>query len=180
METLSVILNRLTLPTLGLLSSKAYICHVSIHWIALAEYFQMGTHLPGFQSFLSFLHRFVLTKLATSSIRVKRRNIYQLNSTIGFMNTSLTLMLVVAKLANTKLSKTPWKWPKPWKMGTHLRVLSKRYPMHTNMIRFRCLSKLCILVLLDESSLSIGRVKWTICATEDRWIQATSRLVTTS
>ena len=31
----------------------------------------MGTHVLGFQSFLAFLHYFVLPKLATSSIRVK-------------------------------------------------------------------------------------------------------------
>ena len=31
----------------------------------------MSTHMPGVQSFLSFLHDFVLAKLATSSIRVK-------------------------------------------------------------------------------------------------------------
>ena len=27
-------------------------CHVGTHWIALPEYFQMSTHLPGFQLFL--------------------------------------------------------------------------------------------------------------------------------
>ena len=25
-------------------------CHVGIHWIALAEYSQMSSHMPGFQS----------------------------------------------------------------------------------------------------------------------------------
>ena len=30
----------------------------------------MSTHLPGFQSFFLFLHNFILTKLATSRIRV--------------------------------------------------------------------------------------------------------------
>ena len=30
------------------------LCHVGIHWIALAEYFQMSTHLPGFQSLFRF------------------------------------------------------------------------------------------------------------------------------
>ena len=30
----------------------------------------MSTHLPVFQSFFSFLHHFVLVKLASSSIRV--------------------------------------------------------------------------------------------------------------
>ena len=51
----------LTLPMLRLLSSKAQgckdfqkpskHCHVGIHWIALAEYSQMSTHVPRFQSF---------------------------------------------------------------------------------------------------------------------------------
>ena len=45
-------------------------CHVGIHWIVLAEFSQMSTHVPGFQSFLRFLHHFVLAKLATTSIRV--------------------------------------------------------------------------------------------------------------
>ena len=30
-------------------------CHVGIYWIALAEYSQMGTHVPGIQAFLTFL-----------------------------------------------------------------------------------------------------------------------------
>ena len=46
-------------------------CHVGIHWIALAEYSHMNTHIPGFQSFSGFLHHFVLAKLDTGSIRVK-------------------------------------------------------------------------------------------------------------
>ena len=51
----------LTLSMLSLLLSKtpehkdfwkpSKPCHVGILWIALAEYFQMSTHLPGFQSF---------------------------------------------------------------------------------------------------------------------------------
>ena len=41
---------------------------------------------------------------------------------------------------------------KLWDMGTHRRVLSKSFPMNTNMTGFLCL---CV---LDKSSLSIGRV----------------------
>ena len=73
----------MTLPMLRLISSKAQECknlwktskpcHVCIHWIALDEYSQMSTHMPGFQSYIRFLHHFVLAILATSSIRV---NIY--------------------------------------------------------------------------------------------------------
>ena len=33
-------------------------CHVGIHWIALTEYSQMSTHMPGFQSFLRFFASF--------------------------------------------------------------------------------------------------------------------------
>ena len=44
-------------------------CHVGTHWKALTEYSQMCTHLPGFQSFFSFLHHFVMAKLAISTIR---------------------------------------------------------------------------------------------------------------
>ena len=48
-------------------------CHVGTHWKALAEYSQVSTHLPGFQSFLRILYHFVLVKSATSSIRVKEQ-----------------------------------------------------------------------------------------------------------
>ena len=43
---------------------------------------------------------------------------------------------LVANLANTKWGKKPAKWPKPWHMGTHLRVFSV-----TNMTGFRWLYK---------------------------------------
>ena len=33
----------------------------------------MSNHMPGFQSFLAFLHNFLLAELASSSIRVKRQ-----------------------------------------------------------------------------------------------------------
>ena len=68
-------------PMLRLLSSKAQgckdfgktfkPCHVGIHRKGLPKYSQTNTHVPGFQSFLVFLHHFILAKLATSSIRVK-------------------------------------------------------------------------------------------------------------
>ena len=48
-------------------------CHVGIHWIALAEYFQMSTHMPGFQSFFQVFAPFCIGQLASSSIRVKVR-----------------------------------------------------------------------------------------------------------
>ena len=47
-------------------------------------------------------------------------------------------------------------------MGTHLRVLSKSYPMNANMTGFKWFSKLLHSCFFDESSLSIGKVKSTV------------------
>ena len=52
----------------------------------------------------------------------------------------LTLMLLVANLANTKWCKNSEKWRKPWQMGTHLKVLGESFPMNTNMTGFRWFS----------------------------------------
>ena len=51
------------------------------------------------------------------------------------------------------------RWLKPWYMGTILKVLSKSYPMSTNMVGFRWFSKIFVHYAFDESILSIGRVK---------------------
>ena len=48
--------------------------HVCFHWIALAEYSQMSSHVPGFQSFFSFFCNILYWPLATSSVRVKAFN----------------------------------------------------------------------------------------------------------
>ena len=53
---------------------------------------------------------------------------------------------------------------KPLHMGTHLKVLSKGFQKNTRT-RIRWLSKAFAYFSLDESSLSIGRVKTVI--TED-------------
>ena len=55
---------------------------------------------------------------------------------------TLTLMLLVANLANTKWGKNPEKLVKPWNMGTHLRALNKSFPMNTNMTGIRWFSKI--------------------------------------
>ena len=44
-------------------------------------------------------------------------------------------------------------------MGTHNRVLSNSFPMNTNMTGFRYFHKYLRPSALEESSLSIGRVK---------------------
>ena len=49
----------------------------------------------------------------------------------------MTLMLVVANLANTKCSKKLEKIIKPWHIGTHMRVLSESFPMDTIMTGVR-------------------------------------------
>ena len=51
--------------------------------------------------------------------------------------TLLTLILLVADLANTKWCKKPEKWLKPWHMVTHLTVLSMSYSMNTNITGLR-------------------------------------------
>ena len=43
-------------------------CHVGVHWIALVEFSQMSTHVPGSQTFFRY---FALAKLTTSSIGVE-------------------------------------------------------------------------------------------------------------
>ena len=80
-------------------------------------------------------------------------------ATIKNINHDLILMLVVADLANTKWCQNSEKWSKSRHMGTHLRVLSKSYPMNSNMAGFRWFSKILHSCALDESSLSYGRVK---------------------
>ena len=44
-------------------------CHVGIHWKALAEFSQMSTHLPWFQSFLSFLSSFYIAQISNNQLR---------------------------------------------------------------------------------------------------------------
>ena len=61
---------------------------------------------------------------------------------IGVVYNPLTLMLLVAKLANTNLCKNPEKSLKPWHIGTHIKGLSESYPMSTNMAGFRWFSKI--------------------------------------
>ena len=39
-------------------------CHVGIHWIALAEYSQMSTHLPGAKSFLRVFASFCIGQIS--------------------------------------------------------------------------------------------------------------------
>ena len=66
-------LHGLTLPMLRLLSSKGQgrkdswkpskPCHVGTHWIALAEYSQMSTHLPGFHWFFRIFALFCIGQI---------------------------------------------------------------------------------------------------------------------
>ena len=60
----------------------------------------MSTHVPGFQPFTVFLHHFVMDKLATISIRVKR---YPQNSPCSF---DLYFLAYVAK--STVRQVHPW------------------------------------------------------------------------
>ena len=71
---------------------------------------------------------------------------------------TLTLMLLVAYLANTKWCRRPEKLLKPWHMGTHPRVPSESSPINTNMTGFRWFLKIYVFLCFGQSSLSIGRV----------------------
>ena len=68
-------------------------------------------------------------------------------------------MMLVANLTNTKWCKRK-KDLKSLHIATHLRLLSESYPMNTNLTWFIQFSKNFLYpCALDESSLSIGRVK---------------------
>ena len=66
-------------------------------------------------------------------------------------------MLLVADLVNTKWYNNAGKWLKPWRMGTHLIVLIKSFPMHTNTAGFKRFSYFSAFLCFDESSISIKR-----------------------
>ena len=101
------------------------------------------------------------------------------NSSLWSLQTLiLTLMLLVANLANTKWCKTLERWLKPWHMGTHLRALTagaiQWIPTWHGFDGFQKSLHPCA---LDESSLSIGRVKLTSTGmSKDNW-SATIKLL---
>ena len=45
------------------------VCHVGIHWIALTEYYQMSTNLPGFQSFLASFASFCIDQISHQQLK---------------------------------------------------------------------------------------------------------------
>ena len=59
---LPILMMVLTLLKLRLLLPKP--CYVSIHWIALAEYSQMSTHVTGLQSFFRFFASFCIGQIS--------------------------------------------------------------------------------------------------------------------
>ena len=70
----------------------------------------------------------------------------------------LTLILLVAYLANIKRYKKPEETTEPWYMGIHLRVLIEIYLMNTNMTGFVCFFIFLHLCALDECSLCISSI----------------------
>ena len=121
-------------------------CHVGIHWKALAEYFQLSTHLPGFQSFSGFLHHFVLAKLATSSMRVNTwhvhlvpfavncvlqhawivilyKNIYtglQINNRMVKKSMQVLIALNSVMVCSDEIDQSRWSWFKNSEMNKKL------------------------------------------------------------
>ena len=73
-------------------------------------------------------------------------------------NKSCRYSRLTANFVNEDICKKLRKWLKHWHMGVHLRVLSERFPMNTNMAGFRGFSKPLRPCALDVSSLSIGGV----------------------
>ena len=57
---------------------------------------------------------------------------------------SITLMLLVADLPHTK-------WPKPWHIGTDLRVLSESYLMNNNITVLRWFSKIFLFFFFGQN-----------------------------
>ena len=49
-----------------------------MHWIALVEYSQMSTHLPGFQWFLRFFASFGIDQISHQQHKVKAGSYYGL------------------------------------------------------------------------------------------------------
>ena len=84
----------LTLSVLRLLSYKApsETCHVGIHWIALVEYSQMSTHVPGFQSFFrSFFASFCNGQISHHQLKVEPYPIPESFVKLKYLKTELNV-----------------------------------------------------------------------------------------
>ena len=99
-------------------------CNVGTHWIALDEYSQVSTQLPGFQSFFRFLHHFVLAKLATCSVRYSLRVTLQWNKIA--QDTTKSNKRVLLPLPNIAERES---WDFPW-----------------NIKGILCYSELCLII----------------------------------
>ena len=79
------------------------------------------------------------------------------------MNLQFFTLMLLVNFASTNWYEKAEKWPKPWHMGTHLRVLSESYQINTNMTGISMIFRKSLHpCALDESSLSNGRVSnWT-------------------
>ena len=123
-----------------------------------------------------------MAKFSQHDMMTKRWVSWLKSSTIDFKWKSqliinaktLTLLLLVANLVNKTWWKKdechekipqPWistwwqkdgEWLKPWQMGTHQRVLSKSFPMNTNMTDD--FNEFLLFCALGVSNLSIRRV----------------------
>ena len=125
-------------------------CHVGIHWIALAEYSLMSTHLPGIQLFFKgFLHFLVFTKLANSSIRVKK----------GGGGVSLAWgVLCNRSVAQGEAEMLAWiRWG-PWRLSI------QHTPASTDIGTFyTCLAE------LEFQLISTTRSQWTVVLRAKNW-----------
>ena len=145
-----------------------------VKWVFIWEYsvraFQWIPTWQGLDAFPNSLHTCTLDKRSLSIERVDYSPQADLSLRVAVKISLkyciiLTLMLLVATLAITKGCKTPEKMtenPGTWVL---IWVLSKSFPMNTNMTGFIWFSNFFASCALDESSLSIGRVffSWLCC-----------------
>ena len=113
-------------------------CIVGIHWLALAEYSQMSTHVPGFQSFLGFQYHFVLDKSGTSSIRL----------TIPMLRVLLSKEQGIFFL----------KPSKPYLVGIHWIALAEYYQMSSHVPGFQSFFRVFVAFFIGKSGTSSIRL----------------------
>ena len=104
-------------------------CHVQLHIVGVSHFYPPPLYLDDWRGTMFWDGKL---KMYT----------FLIGSVINYLVVSLTLVLLMVNLANTKWCKKPEKLLKPWHMGTHLRAPSDKYPMKTNMIGFRWFSKI--------------------------------------
>ena len=109
-------------------------------WPQLAGHWPPAEPAPSVLPCRNYDHRWLQWKVISVW-----QGLEKMSTSDNKLNFLINLVVLVANLAKTKWCKKPEKWLKPWQMGTHLRVLSKSFPMNTNMAVFRRFSEIFVL-----------------------------------